>query len=63
MKWNKIYVITLNLKVMTEFLINVFLQKQTLIKIPYEFSYGENSEKTSYYEVFWIFMLWKFWYN
>ena len=42
MKWNKIYVITLNLKVMTEFLINVFLQKQTLIKIPYEFSYGEN---------------------
>ena len=48
----KIYVITLNLKVMTEFLINVFLQKQTLIKIPYEFSYGENSEKTSYYEVF-----------
>ena len=63
MKWNKIYVITLNLKVMTEFLINVFLQKQTLIKIPYEFSHGENSEKTSYYEVFWIFMLWKFWYN
>ncbi len=48
---------------MTEFLINVFLQKQTLIKIPYEFSHGENSEKTSYYEVFWIFIIWKFGYN